>query len=120
MAYGVVKYIICAGFWGTNITAVPLSTNCGGTCPPVIYAHGQSPWSGGQGGEAPLKLRAFSWMYVPRFKQISPFLMFGVKRRKMIFKHRQTTNIRAVMLSLALVVLKDQISVLGPVLGLEA
>ena len=29
--------------------------------------------------------------------------MFGVKRRKMIFKHRQTTNIRAVMLSLALV-----------------
>ena len=31
------------------------------------------------------------------------FLMFGVKRRKMIFKHRQTTNIRAVMLSLALV-----------------
>ena len=25
---------------------------------------GESPWSGGQGGEAPLKLRAFSWMYV--------------------------------------------------------
>ena len=59
-------------------------------------------------------------MYVPRFRQISPFLMFGVKRRKMIFKHRQTTNIRAAMLSLALVVLKDQISVLGPVLGLES
>ena len=51
-------------------------------------AMGQSPWSGGQGGEAPLKLRAFSWMYVSRFRQISPFLMFGVKRRKMIFKHR--------------------------------
>ena len=71
---------------------------------------GQSPQQGpraeplvrGSGGEAPLKLRAFSWMYVPRFRQISPFLMFGVKRRKMIFKHRQTTN-RAVMLSLALV-----------------
>ena len=61
---------------------------------------GQSPWSGGQGSKAPLKLRAFSWMYAPRFRQISPFLMFGVKRRKMIFKHRQTTNIRAVMLSL--------------------
>ena len=84
---------------------------------------GQSPWSGGQGGEAPLKLTAFSWMYVPRLRQISPFLMFEVKRRKMIFKHRHTTNIRAVMLSLALVlslvVLKDQISVLGPGLGLE-
>ena len=38
---------------------------------------GQSPWSAGQGGKAPLKLRAFSWMYVPRFRQISPFLMFG-------------------------------------------
>ena len=61
---------------------------------------GQSPWSGGR---SPLKLRAFSLMYVPRFRQISPFLMFGVKRRKMIFKHRQTTNIRAVMLSFALV-----------------
>ena len=42
MAYRVVKYIICAEFWGTNIIAVPLSTNSGGTCPPVppvIYAH---------------------------------------------------------------------------------
>ena len=34
----------------------------------------------GSEGEDPLKLRAFSWMYVPRFRQISAFLMFGVKR----------------------------------------
>jgi len=42
MAYRTVKYIICGEFWGTNIIAVPLSTNSGGTCPPVhpvIYAH---------------------------------------------------------------------------------
>jgi len=57
----------------------------------------------GSRGRAPIQgVRAFSWMYVPRFRQISPFLMFVVKRRKMIFKHRQTTNIRAVILSLAL------------------
>jgi len=33
---------LCGEFWGTNIIAVPLSTNSGGTCPPrppVIYAH---------------------------------------------------------------------------------
>ena len=27
---------------GTNIIAVPLSTNSGGRVPPVIYAHGQT------------------------------------------------------------------------------
>jgi len=69
-------------------------------------SRGRAPGQGSGGRSplfAPLKLRAFSWMYVPRFRQISPFLMFGVKRRKMIFKHRQTTNKRTVMLSLALV-----------------
>jgi len=35
MAYHIVKYIICAEFWGTNIIAVPLSTNSGGT--PMVY-----------------------------------------------------------------------------------
>jgi len=44
MAYHIVKYIICAEFWGTNIIAVPLSTNSGDVSPrpPVIYAHGLS------------------------------------------------------------------------------
>ena len=68
---------------------------------------GAEPLVRGSEGKALLKLIAFSWMYVPRFRQISPFLMFGVKRRKMIFKHRQTTNIRAVMLFLALVLVVD-------------
>jgi len=65
---------------------------------------GQSPqWGPGAEPLVRGKLSAFSWMYVSRFRQISTFLMFGIKRRKMIFKHRRTTNIRAVMLSLALV-----------------
>ena len=48
---------------------------------PPAGSRGRAPGQGVR-GEAPLKLRAFSWMYVPRFRQISPFLMFGVKRRK--------------------------------------
>ena len=48
------------------------------------WGPGAEPLVRGPGGKAPLKLRAFSLMYVPRFRQISPFLMFGVKPRKMI------------------------------------
>ena len=88
---------------------------------------GQSPQRGPgaeplvrrQGAKPPEAENFFVDVRPYRFRQISPFLMFGVKRRKMIFKHRQTTNIRAVMLSLVLVVLKDQISVLVPGLGLD-
>jgi len=36
MAYRIVKYIICGEFWGTNVIAVPFSTNSGGTCPPSL------------------------------------------------------------------------------------
>jgi len=46
----------------------------------VMGVWGQSPQQGPgaeplvrvSGGIAPLKLRAFSWMYVPRFRQILP------------------------------------------------
>jgi len=42
MAYRVVKYIICAEFWGDEHHCRPPQYKFGGTCPPVppvIYAH---------------------------------------------------------------------------------
>jgi len=37
---------------------------------PITGVWGQSPWSGGQGGEAPLKLKAFWSLDVQRSRQI--------------------------------------------------
>ena len=36
----------------------------------ITGVQGQSPWSGGQGGEAPLKLKAFWSLDVQRSRQI--------------------------------------------------
>jgi len=47
MAYRVVNYIICAEFWGTNITVVS-STNSVGRVPPsplVIYVDARTAWN---------------------------------------------------------------------------
>ena len=41
---------------------------------PPAGSRGRAPGQGVR-GRSPLKLRAFSWMYVPRIRQISPFLM---------------------------------------------
>jgi len=37
---------------------------------PIMGVQGQSPWSGGQGGKAPLKLKAFWSLDVKRSRQI--------------------------------------------------
>jgi len=37
---------------------------------PIMGVQGQSPWSGGMGGEAPLKLKAFWSLDVQRSRQI--------------------------------------------------
>ena len=44
---------------------------------PPAGSRGRAPGQGVR-GRSPLKLRALSCVYVPRFRQISPFLMFGV------------------------------------------
>ena len=66
---------------------------------PPAGSRGRAPGQRVRGAKPP-EAETFFVDVRHRFRQISPLLMFGVKSRKRIFKHSQTTNTRPAMLSL--------------------